>query len=66
MEKLNKHGLPIMNVSVKKKPKNVDNDYFCHGLDEKKCYNQAKHKRGEYKYCERCYIELLDRQYDEM
>ena len=66
MEKLNKHGLPIMNVVIKKKK--VDNDYFCHGLDNIKCYRVAKHKHGDYDYCEKCYLIILeiDREYDEL
>ena len=66
MEKLNKHGLPIMNTAVKSKSKKVDKDSFCHGLNSMKCYRIAKHRHGPYGYCEVCYLVLLDRQFYEL
>jgi len=58
MEKLNKHGLPIINASVLIRKKVADNSYFCKGLD-KKCMGMAVHKYGDYSYCDVCYLELI-------
>ena len=57
--KLNKHGLPIMEVSKKIKQTVIINKYFCKTLG---CRNKAEADSLCRGYCSHCFIEILDRE----
>ena len=55
--RLNKHGLPIMEVIVNKPHIVVENKYFCHN---KSCKGKASNNVHGNWYCDSCYMKYID------